>query len=163
MTRAGDPILRRPGACTPEQRAGFAELVCEGFNSHRDTLGARILAARSLGFHYTDGSLCGIAALKPPDAATRSLIFHGAGATASPDDYHDELGWLYVVPERRRQGIAGDLVKRLLATVPAAPVFATTRRDNAPAQQLLRAFAFRRVGQPFRRRDEELLLFLRPG
>lgn len=163
MNSAGHSIVRRPGTCSPEQRADFAALVCEGFNSNRKTLAARLLAARWLGFHYLHHVICGIAAIKSPDLETRTSIFGRAGVADELDPCRLELGWVYVVPDLRAEGIASDLCRALVARAPTEPVFATTRSDNAAMQQILGTLGFRSVGVPFGRRNEELLLFFRPG
>lgn len=155
--------LRAPVACTEVERREFARLVLEGFPAARD-LERRVRNAKWLAFHYTDGdTLAAIAALKAPGERYRDDVFDKAVAPAGAADFELELGWVFVVPRHRRQGIGKGLCQRLLAHVPATPIFATTRHDNDSMMRILVALGFARVGRPFPRRDEQLVLFVRPA
>ncbi len=154
--------LKNPNACTNEERGEFARLIRQGFPAAQN-LEARIRAARWLAFYYAaDGELGAIAALKAPGEEERGEVFRGAEASAGAAEYEFDLGWVFVAPAYRRSGVASSLCRSLLTRVPAVPVFARTRTDNVPMQKVLRAHGFVRHGQPHLRRDEELVLFLRP-
>ncbi len=119
-----------------------------------------------LAFHRAaDASLAAIAGLKTPGRRYRHEVFTKAEARASAIAYELELGWVFVAPGRRREGIGDGLCRRLLARVPEVGVFATTRPDNDPMVRILVGLGFRRVGRayPHVRRNEDLVLFLRPA
>lgn len=159
----GTAHLREPGACTEDERRAFARLVRQGFASAPESLHRRIRDATWLAFyHVADDTLAAVAALKSPDEHYREDVFKKADATVSATDYALELGWVFVVPAHRGNRIAEHLCRQLLARVPAAGVFATTRPDNRAMIRILRALGFTRVGKPYARRDETLILFLRP-
>ncbi len=67
-----------------------------------------------------------------------------------------------MLPAYRGRRVATGLCRQLVASVPGAAVFATTRTDNLAMQHVLGSLGFRRAGRPYPRRDEELALFLRP-
>jgi ribosomal protein S18 acetylase RimI-like enzyme len=158
----GTTHLATPDACTEQERRELARLVRQGFDAVVETLDGRIRAARCLAFRYAaDGTLAAIAALKAPDEAHRAAIFAKAEAPVSHMAYELDLGWVFVLPAHRGKRIAPDLCRRLLARVPAAGVFATTRTNNDPMIGILRTLGFTRVGKPYPRRDEQLVLFLR--
>ena len=154
--------IERPSACAAAELADFAGLVREGFRGSDDTLDDRIRRARFLAFHRADdGATAGIAGLKAPAVRHREEVFANAGVGADPAVHEMELGWVYVVPTHRGAGIGETLCRRLLARVPATSVFATTRPDNGPMIRILQRLRFARVGRPYRRRGEELAVYVR--
>lgn len=157
----GTTHLKQPIACTEEERREFARLVRQGFPGARG-LDGRIRAAKWLAFYYAaDDRLGAVAALKAPDARYREDIFRQADAPVSSADYTLELGWVFVVPAYRGKRMGEGLCRQLLARVPTTCVFATTRPDNISMIRVLNAVGFARVGRPYARRDEQLVLYLR--
>lgn len=154
--------LRDPVACSERERREFAHLVREGFGGAVGSRDVRIRDARWLAFHYADdGALVGVAALKAPPESYRKLVFEKADAPVGPSAWKLELGWVFVVPGHRRRGIAELLCRRLLERASPDPVFSTTRPDNVAMIRILRALGFERVGEPYARGPERLVLFLR--
>lgn len=156
-------VCRPPIDCTDRERREFARLVRQGFPRARN-LEARIRDAKWLAFHYAgSGGLTAVAALKAPGERFREDLFRRADAPADAADYELELGWVFVAPAHRGNRIADRLCRLLLANVPTAGVFATTRPGNAAMLRILHALGFARVGRPYPRRDEELVLLVRPS
>ncbi len=159
----GATHLKEPSACTEGELREFARLVRQGFPA-AENLDSRIRASELLALYYAAGDTLGaVAALKTPTEQHRQDIFRKANSPVSAADYRIELGWVFVVPAYRGNRIAESLCRQLLARVPTCCVFATTRTTNASMIRILLALGFARSGQPYPRRDEELLLFLRPG
>lgn len=153
--------LREPIVCSEAESREFARLVLQGFPAAQ-RLEDRVRAARLLAFHYAAGdALAAVAALKAPDERYRQDVFEQADVPARAADYELELGWVFVAPPYRGNRIAERLCRRLLAHVPDSSVFATTRPNNAPMIRILKALGFARVGRPYPRRDEQLVVFLR--
>jgi len=154
-------LLKQPTICTQGERREFARLVREGFPAAAN-LDGRIRDARWLAFYYApDDTLAAVAALKAPAARYREDVFRKADARVSSAEYQLELGWVFVAPAHRGEDIGLGLCEQLLRCAPGASVFATTRTDNVHMWRILRALGFTRVGRPYPRRDEELVLFLR--
>lgn len=156
--------LAPPYACSAAQLDAFEHMVREGFAGSDARLSARIRDARWLAFHrIAPATLAAIAALKVPAPEYRDDVFAKAEAGIDPHAFELELGWVFVLPEQRRQGIAAALCCALLAREPARAVFATTRPDNAAMIGILSALRFERVGKPYPhvRRGEDLSLFVR--
>ena len=157
-------ILKEPGACTERERREFAHLVRQGFDGSDEGLPRRIHGAKCLAFHYPDtDTLAGISALKAPGGSHRDHVFKKADAEVDPAGYTLELGWVFVASSHRRNRIGTELCQLLLARIPRSGVFATTRPDNGSMIRILRTLGFERAGNPFPRRNEELVLFLRPS
>ena len=156
-------VVKAPDECTDREREDFARLVREGFPSADARLPGRVLRARALAFfHDSDGSPCAVAALKTPPSVYRDDVFRQANSGIDPGDYLIELGWVFVSPSSRGRGIGAQLCRLLMANAAGTPVFATTRPDNLPMQAILEALGFARRGTPYPRRDELLVLYLRP-
>ena len=151
-----------PASCTKGELQKFAGLVRKGFRGSDEGLLGRIERARLLAFHYAgDGSLAAVAALKVPSDQHRSDVFEKASVSVDPADYKIELGWVYIVPSHRGKRLSEDICRQLLAGEPRAGIYATTRSNNVSMIEVLCALGFARVGKPFPRRDEELMVFLR--
>jgi RimJ/RimL family protein N-acetyltransferase len=160
---SGAALFKEAIACTEAERRDFERLVRQGFEGSDEGLPGRIRDAKWLAFYYAaGGTLAAIAGLKAPAERYRDDIFNHADARVSPADYKLELGWVFVVPAHRGNQIGEDLCRSLLARVPTSAVFATTRPHNSSMIRILLALGFARAGQPFPRRNEELVLFLRP-
>jgi ribosomal protein S18 acetylase RimI-like enzyme len=158
----GTTHLKEASACTEAERREFAPLVRQGFEGSDEGLDGRIRDANYLAFYYAAGdTLAAVAALKAPSDRHRDDVFKKADARVSPADYRLELGWVFVVPGHRGNGVAESLCRLLLARVPTACVFATTRPTNTSMIRILLALGFARVGKPYPRRNEQLVLFLR--
>ncbi|UCD23108.1 MAG: GNAT family N-acetyltransferase [Gemmatimonadota bacterium] len=160
----GTTIIKGPSACTHLERSEFARLVRFGFDGSDDGLLARIRDAKWLAFHYGESNtLNGIAGLKVPADRQRANIFEKAAPDVDSEAYELELGWVYVAPDQRGNGIATDICRRLMDRERARCVFATTRSDNNSMIKILRVLGFERVGRefPHRRRKEQLVLYLR--
>ena len=159
----GTVRLKEPNACTEVELLQFADLVRLGFEGSDDGLPGRIRDAKWLVFHYGESNtLNGIAALKVPGDRHRDDVFEKAAADVDSEAYKLELGWVYVAPDQRGNGIATDICRQLMDREPACGVFATTRHDNTAMIKILRALGFERVGNefPHRRRKEQLVLYL---
>jgi len=155
--------LKETIACTEGELREFARLVRQGFDGSDEGLPGRIRDAKWLAFYYAESeTLAAVAGLKAPNERYRDNVFKQADARISPADYKLELGWVFVVPGQRGNRIAEGLCQQLLARVPTSCVFATTRPNNVHMIRILRALGFARAGRPYRRRNEELVLFLRP-
>jgi RimJ/RimL family protein N-acetyltransferase len=156
--------FKEPIACTEDERREFAHLVRQGIRGSDEGLDGRIRDARCLAFYYAAGdTLAGIAGLKAPSERYRWDVFRKADAGVSSADFKLELGWIFVVPAHRGNRIGETLCRKLLAHVPTSSVFATTRPNNSFMIRILLALGFARVGKPYPRRDEELVLYLRSG
>jgi GNAT superfamily N-acetyltransferase len=154
--------VKEPTACTVEERLEFARLVREGFHGSDESLVERIECAHWLAFGYEPRStLVAIAGIKAPDERYRRELFSQACVEVSPAECEHELGWVYVDPAHRGMQIAVRLSRRLLGCVSGSNVFATTRTSNAPMIGALSSLGFERVGRPYLRREERLVVYLR--
>lgn len=158
------PRLKRPTDCTAEELREFERLVRRGFSGSDDTLPTRIRDAELLAFQETvGGGVVAVAGLKQPHDRYTGDVFARTGAEVDPAHFELELGWVFVVPDHRRNHLAKDLCGRLVERASGSGVFATTRPDNLPMIGILQDLGFVRTGEAFLRRGEELALFIRGG
>jgi ribosomal protein S18 acetylase RimI-like enzyme len=159
-----DPVLKRPSEFSTAEFVDFETLVRRGFDGSDGGLPARLRRANLLAYQAgTEGEWVGIAALKRPHPAYVREVARGTGFDLTRTQGELELGWVFVIPSHRRRGVARQLCTRLLGRVEGRAVFATTRSDNGAMKEMLEALGFLRVGRPFSRRREALVLFVRPG
>jgi GNAT superfamily N-acetyltransferase len=154
---------RAPGECSPQDVASFCKLVKAGGEVAEAGLEQLVNQARRLVFARSDNALVGVAALKTPRPNYKARVFRKAGV-GNADDYPLELGWVFVVPEHRRQGISGRLVEAALEGTDGG-AFATSRLDNTHMHGCLERHGFERSGQPYKSddADREILLYVRRG
>lgn len=157
-----DTHIKEPRDCDEDERRGFAQLVRKGFRASLETLAHRVITAECLAFHARpDSPMIAISALKSPSIEYRKDAFQKAGARNDPAKYEQELGWVYVLPDYRGHQIGQQLCSRLVERSPSSSLFATTRVENARMARILDSLDFHRVGQPYQRRNEVLVLYCR--
>lgn len=157
--------VKMPCECSEEEVTTFEELVGRGKEVTPHGLSGRIKTAKALAFHSVGGQVIGIAALKNPAATRPRKVFRKARAPQNPNDFPFEVGWVFISPEHRGQGLSRKLLKAVLKFARGSGVFATTRSDNVPMQKTLEKCGFVRTGRLYQseRRDNKLCLFLRPA
>jgi GNAT superfamily N-acetyltransferase len=150
MIDADVKLVTKSGtACSQAEFGAYVAYVRAGGEVSLQGLGDRIREAPVLAFAYISGLLVGIAALKNPRVSYRSRISKGIGFPLPISAFPFELGWVYVSPEARRQGISASLLQAVLAAHSANGVFATTRTDNEPMQRSLNKLGFAAVGSAY--------------
>lgn len=156
--------LKEPNECDEQELREFESLVRLGFAGSDHGLPARIATAKWLAFQSTvSGQVVAIAGLKQPKAEYTTETFAMAKSCAHPSEFGLELGWVFVIPSHQGCGIASRLCACLIKRILTSCIFATTRPDNEPMIRILNTLHFRREGEPFFRRTEDLALFLRPS
>jgi len=132
-----------------EDRAAFQRLVGEGGQIDPVTFPRLLANARALALARVDGVLTGVAALKRPNDAYRTRVFRAARATRTAADYPWELGWVYVAPAGRSQGLVRLMLEKLLAEREGLPVYATSAVDNDAMHRSLKRFGFEPHGEAY--------------
>lgn len=110
-----------------------------------------------LAYLYEDADVVAVAGLKRPRSSYVSRVFEAAGAVRQSDPV--ELGWVFVKPSHRGQGLGRRLMKALLAIPPEAHVFATTVSANTAMQTLLAEFGFAQIGAEYKSGNRMLRLY----
>lgn len=119
-----------------------------------------IVRAQALMWIIQGGTICAVAALKRPDPTYRAGVFKKAGSTDDESEFTFELGYIFVEEAARGQGLASSLVAQALNTAGDQPVYATTRSDNAPMQNILIAHKFAKSGTSYKSRRTNSMLSL---
>ena len=140
---------RRPGACRSEDLASFESLVLEGGEVKPIGLQRRIKRAEILAFANDARTLIGVGALKRPDNDYQIDVFKKAGGNLLTSDFPFELGWVYVNPACRRDGVGQRIVDVILSAAADRHVFATARVENGQIHRRLERSGFVREGTAF--------------
>jgi GNAT superfamily N-acetyltransferase len=151
-----------PSDCTAEALADFEKLVLEGGAVNPQGLTQRIRNAfRLLFLRTSDGQLVGVGALKHPGPGYRNRVFANAQATAGPDEYRVELGWVVVAKTHQGRGLSTRIVGDLLPFAKDENLFATTRADQR-VMRYASDHGFEMSGKPYPSgRGYDLVLYLR--
>ncbi|PNQ76465.1 hypothetical protein BA950_08370 [Erythrobacter sp. SAORIC-644] len=154
-------VIKRPKECSDSEIDHFVELVSMG-GEVVEGARARIMRARALGFLEYEHVPVGVAAIKSPLKSYKTKVFGAAGSEYSIDEFSHELGWIYLKENHRGKGLITPLIENMLKEVENTPVFATTRSSNIVMQQILKHFAFKRSGKPYRsvKSPDELIRLL---
>lgn len=156
-------ITKEPSACSQTELDDFRSLVLAGGEVTARGLEAHIGNARLLIFLLKDTCLIGIAALKSPRQKYKNGVFQKAHATARPNDFPIELGWVFIIPSARGGGLSYKLVKTAVDASKGCGIFATSRTTNVAMHKALVAHGFVNNGQAYasKRTNHELVLFVR--
>lgn len=152
-----------PKDCDASQIADFMAFVLAGGEVTSNGLENRIRSAALLVFLDVGCCLCGIAALKRPEASYRKDVSNKSGVRLSEEEYPFELGWVFVMPSARGRKFSFELTRTALAAAEGEGVFATSRTDNSPMHASLEKYGFLRAGNhyPSERGNYQLQLFVR--
>ena len=151
-----------PSDCTPQALGAFEKLVIEGGSVNPEGLAQRIRkASRLLFLRTSDGQLVGAGALKHPGPSYRCRVFRAAQATAPPERYPVELGWVVVTNSHHGRRLSIRIVGELLMFAKNENIFATTRADER-VMTFASEYGFKINGKPYRsRHGYDLALYLR--
>lgn len=156
-------VATPPTECDTATILSFIELVRVGGEVGGAVLESNVRTAHCLLRLYRDGYLSGVAALKNPLASYRQRIEDKTGVPVLPSSFPFELGYVFVLPEAREQGIAGKLVHAACEVAGDKGLFATSRTNNQRMHATLERAGFRTFGRIYNSSDGErqLQLFLR--
>jgi predicted GNAT family N-acyltransferase len=148
-TFVAELIVKSPGACSDVEIGAFIALVRAGGEVSIQGLVERIRGTVALVFAHLNCLLVGVAALKQPQASYRRRVSSESGAPLPVAQFPFELGWVYVSPSARRNGLSLSLSQSALASSMGAGVFATSRTDNIAMHRSLTKLGFEPAGNPF--------------
>ena len=156
-------VLQPPQAFAEIEIQDFMTMVRAGGEVGDTVLEQNVRNAKCLVVVRQDSCLVGVAALKNPQASYRQSIKAKAGIAVDAQDFPFELGYIFVLPSARRQGLAVKLCRAALAFADGKGVFATTRINNDGMNEILTKFAFLKTGRPYGsvRDGYQLQLFVR--
>jgi GNAT superfamily N-acetyltransferase len=143
----------------------FIALVRAGGEVGDAALEENVRNAECLVFVRQTSCLVAVAALKNPKASYRKNIHTKAGVAVNSDSFPFELGYIFVLPSARNQGIGAMLCESALSPAGERGVFATARTNNDGMNVILPKFNFSKAGEPYTsgRGDHQLQLYLRPA
>jgi hypothetical protein len=156
-------VCRSPDDCHGSEVEDFVALVLAGGEVTEGGLEDRVRSAISLVFLTIGCCLCGVAALKRPEASYRARVSSNSGFALPEPQFPYELGWVFIMPSARGRRFSVDLTRAALSGAATDGVFATSRSDNKAMHATFAKFDFLSKGHPWksRRGDYLLQLFVR--
>jgi GNAT superfamily N-acetyltransferase len=127
----------------------FIALVLQGGEVTSAKLEERIRKAERLILLSAAGCLRGIGALKKPHATYRRSVASRSGACLPVSEYPFELGWIFISPSYRRQGLASSIVEAAVSVANGGGIFATSRSENIAMHKPLQTHSFIPTGRPY--------------
>lgn len=162
--RSGHILVGKPPEAFSEPEIlDFMALVHTGYEVGNVMLERNVRNATCLVFGRQASCLVGVAALKNPLTSYRQNIESMAVVALNDMEFPFELGYLFVLPSARLQGLAVKLCQAALSLAACRGVFATARTNNDGMAVVLAKVGFSKAGQPYRstRSNYRLRLFVR--
>jgi GNAT superfamily N-acetyltransferase len=156
-------VSKPPEAFSEPEILDFMALVHAGNEVGNVVLERNVRNATCLVFGRQASCLVGVAALKNPLTSYRQNIESKAVVALNDMEFPCELGYEFVLPSARLQGLAVKLCQAALSLAEWRGVFATARTNNDGMAVVLAKVGFSKAGQPYRssRSDYRLQLFVR--
>src|SRR3989338_7075829 len=142
-------VMHPPQVFAETEIQDFMAMVRAGGEVGDTVLEQNVRNAKCLVVARQASCLVGVAALKNPQASYRQSIKAKAGVAVDTQDFPFELGYVFVLPSARRQGLAVKLCRAALAPADGKRVFATARTNNDGMNAILPMFAFSKTGRPY--------------
>lgn len=163
MSGSVQVVARDPKDCHDTEIKDFMGLVLKGGEVAPKGLEERIRSAVSLVFLTIDCCLCGVAAIKSPNAEYRENVSSKSGIPLPEDEFPYEFGWVFIIPSAQGQKFSRNLTQVALSAAGAKGVFATSCTNNERIQATLKKFDFVSAGSHWtsKRGDYKLQLFIR--
>ncbi|MGQ0694238.1 MAG: GNAT family N-acetyltransferase [Nitrospiraceae bacterium] len=152
-----------PGGFSKTDILDFISLVRAGNEVGNIALERNVRNAKCLVFGRQDSCLVGVAALKNPLPSHRKKLESKTAVSLNTNELPFELGYVFVLPSARNQGLARRLCQLAFSQADGRGVFATTRVDNVAMAAILAKLGFSRTGRTYAsdRGNYQLQLFVR--
>lgn len=156
-------VANSPDAFSEPEILDFIALVHAGNEVGNVALEQNVHNAKCLVFGRQASCLVGIAALKNPLLHYRKSIEAKASVALCAQEFPFELGYVFVLPSARRQGLGEKLCQAALSLADGKGVFATARTDNEAIAAILAKVGFSKIEKHYKsnRGDYHLQLFVR--
>lgn len=142
-------LVKSPVDCSNIEIGVFISFIRAGGEVAVQGLTERIRSAAAIVFAHVNGVVEGVAALKQPQSSYRRRVSSESATPLSATEFPYELGWVYVLPESRGNGLSLLLTQAAVAEANGAGVFATSRTDNIAMHRSLVKVGFVPVGEPY--------------
>jgi len=158
-------VVKPPSEYTADEIQAFKDMILREWQVSDEGLDRRIGACKVLVMIYGPEGLIATGAAKQPYSSYAKKVFAKAGLPGGESEYDFELGYIYVIPERRGILLSRVLMKALLDAVGDASAFATVRTDNERMIRTNHRLGLQETGNPFQseRGPYMLLLFTKKG
>lgn len=142
MTPLHEIMQSAPSSYTEVEIQDFVAMVRAGGEVGSTRLEQNVRSAQALLTARKGDCLVAVAALKTPALSYRKNIQTSSRITLDQVAFPFELGYVFVLPSARGQGLATKLCEMALEDRASVGIFATTRVTNAPMANILQKVGF---------------------
>lgn len=137
----------------------LADLIAQGGEVGMDLVQRNLENSPAIAWVESDNEPVAVGVLKNPVNSYKQKVFQSAGKPELANRYNLELGYIYVDPDFRNQGLASSIVDALARE----NIYATTRENNPKMISILKTAGFRQAGDPYpsARGNYNILLWVR--
>lgn len=150
--------INRFGYMSEQDQKDIVNLIKIGNEANSELIHLRMDNSLFTAYLRKENEIIGTATIKRPELSYRTYVFEKAGLIWHPENIPLELGYVFLSPKYRNQGLAFELCHSLIKLIPMQPIFATTREDNDRMKLILRKLHFKREGQAYENRSRTKLL-----
>lgn len=140
--------LARPANINPSLLTDIADLIVAGAEVPSNQVQRNLQQAVNIVWASDHGRTMGVVVLKRPIPSYKDYVFQSAGVANQAQHYNQELGYVYVLPKYRAQGVGAKMLRIMNRNV-QQPVFATTRENNRTINTILKWAKFDVTGDPW--------------
>jgi hypothetical protein len=146
------------GAISEKNQQEIVNLIKIGNEANAELVLNRMESSLLTAYIRGDIGIIGTATIKRPELDYRTYVIDQACLSKSPKNIPLELGYVFISPSFRNQGLALKLCKSLVGLIPKQAVFATTRSDNEGMKAILQELDFNQEGIAYENRSKTKLL-----
>jgi hypothetical protein len=146
------------GAISEKEQIAIINLIKIGNEANAELVLNRMESSLLTAYIKLEMGIMGTATIKRPELSYRTYVFDQACLSKSPENIPLELGYVFISPSFRNQGLALKLCKSLLGLIPKQAVFATTRSDNEGMKAILQKLDFNQEGVAYENRSKTNML-----
>lgn len=151
--------LSGPDQIDAQTLQALAQLISIGSEVDGTMVLRNLKAASSIAYAMDGQNPVGVIVLKNPVESYRNKVFQAAGVPELEQNYKLELGYVYMLPEYRTQGVSARLLRLMNRSI-TVPAFATTRENNTTINTILKFAGFKQTGEPYSSARGDYQLFL---
>lgn len=140
--------------------AAIFKLISEGGEVKIHILKNRLLETALIAYSKFDSEIIATAAIKKPNDEYNDSVFLKSKSIYDYNDFNYELGYVYVVQNFRRIGIALRICKEICSCFESHNLYSTVRAKNIPIQKILNNIGFTFSGMEFFNRSKTVKLKL---
>lgn len=141
-------VVKTPAQCSGEEIEEFVRLLKCSETMFIQGIEKRVLSAYLLALLYDNNKVVGCMGLKNPSSSYVEDLESYTGISLR--NYPLEIGWLFIQPPYRHQGLSEDLRSSLLSFAQNIGIFTTVDNEAKKAHNILIHHNFKKIGSSYK-------------